>query len=91
VKVEKITKRIPGVEGTHLVTVFTNKNPLGDLEIVLKNVTPGWVMETDIENEDHIDSNHTFGFKFLMDAISEAYDYKNKVTNPATFKITITK
>ena len=91
VKVEKITKRIPGVEGTHIITVFTNKNPLGDLEIVLKNVTPGWVMETDIENEDQIDINHTFGFKFLMDAISEAYDYKNKGTNPATFKMTITK
>jgi len=91
VKVVKIERRIPGVEGTHLITVFTDKNPLGDLGIVLKNVTPGWVMGTDIENEDSIDSDHTFGFKFLMDAISEAYNYRNNDTNPATFKITITK
>jgi hypothetical protein len=91
VKGVKIEKRIPGVEGTHLITVFTDKNPLGDLEIVLKNITPVWVMGTDIENEDNIDSSHTFGFKFLMDAISEAYNYRNNDTNPATFKITITK
>jgi len=91
VKVVKIEKRIPGVEGTLLITIFTDKNPLGDLEIVLKNVTPGWVLGTDIENEDNIDSAHTFGFKFLMDAISEAYNYRNNDTNPATFKITITK
>jgi hypothetical protein len=91
VKVARITKRIPGIEGTHLITVFTDKNPLGDLEIVLKNVTPGWVTETDVENEDNIDSTHTFGLKLLIGAISEAYDYKNNGKNPATFKITITK
>ena len=91
VKVVKISKRIPGVEGTHLITVFTDKNPVGDLEIVLKNVAPGWVMETDADNEDLIDSTHTFGFKFLTDAISEAYEYKNNGRNPATFKILISK
>jgi hypothetical protein len=91
VKVVKISKRIPGVEGTHLITVFTGKNPVGDLGIVLKNVAPGWVMETDADNEDLIDRTHTFGFKFLTDAISEAYKYKNNGRNPATFKILISK
>lgn len=91
VKVTRITKKIPGVEGTHLITVFTDKNPLGDLQVVLKNVTPGWVMETHIDNEDVIDSTHTFGFKSLMDAVSEAYDYVNHGMNPATFKMAITK
>lgn len=91
VKVVKISKRIPGVEGTHLITVFTDKNPVGDLGIVLKNVPPGWVMETDADNEDLIDRTHTFGFKFLTDAISEAYEYKNNGRNPATFKILISK
>ena len=43
IKVVKITKRIPGVTGTHLITVFTDKNPVGDLVIVLKNLTPDWV------------------------------------------------
>jgi hypothetical protein len=64
---------------------------VGDLEIVLKNVAPGWVMETDADNEDLIDSTHTFGFKFLTDAISKAYEYKNNGRNPAAFKILISK
>ena len=91
VKAVKITKKMPGVSGTHLITVFTNKNPLGDLKIVLKNVKPDWIMETNIDNEDHIDSFHTYGFNSLMDAISEAYKHKNDGKNPATFKIAITK
>lgn len=91
VKVVKIAKRMPGVEGTHLITVFTDKNPVGDLEIVLKNVAPGWVMDTDADDEDSIDSTHTFGFKFLTDAISKAYEYKNNGRNPAAFKILISK
>jgi len=91
VRVEKITKKIPGAEGTHLITIFTDKNPAGNLEIVLKNVTPGWVMETDSDNEDIIDNTHTFGFKQLIDAIGEAYEYENSGKNPATFKILISK
>ena len=87
----RITKKIAGVNGTHLITVFTNKNPAGNLEVVLKNVTPGWVMETDIDNEDYIDNSHTYGFQSLTDAISKAYEYKNDGKNPATFKIMITK
>jgi hypothetical protein len=89
VKVEKITQKIPGADGTHLITVYTKKNPLGPLEIVLKNVTPGWVIETDTDNENSIDTSHTYGLKFLNDAISEAYTYKNKGTNIATFGIVI--
>lgn len=90
-KIEKILKKHTGVEGTHLITVFTDKNPLGDLEIVLKNVTPGWILETDIDNENEIDNIHTYGFKSLTDAVSKAYEYKNKGNNPAIFKIAITK
>ena len=48
-------------------------------------------METDTDNEDLIDSTHTFGFKFLTDAISEAYEYKNNGRNPAVFRILISK
>jgi hypothetical protein len=90
-KLKKLPKKIPGVEGTHIITVFTDKNPVGNLEIVLKNLTPGWVMETDTDTEDDIDSLHTFGFKQLIDAIGEAYEYKNSGKNPATFKILISK
>jgi hypothetical protein len=91
VKVVRITKRIPGVTGTHLITVFTEKNPLGDLVIVLKNMTPDWVMETDTEMEDPVDNIHTYGFRQLIDAVGKAYEYENNGKNPATFKIAITK
>lgn len=93
-EVEKISKNIPGVAGTHLITISTNKNPLGELEIMLKNVTPSWVMEADITNENQIDHTHTYGFKSLTDAISEAYltaNSKNSGRHPATFKISISK
>jgi hypothetical protein len=91
VKVVKITKKIPGVTGTHLLTVFTDKNPVGDLVIVLKNLTPYWVTETDTENEEPIDNAHTYGFRQLIDAIGKAYEYKNNGKNPATFKVAISK
>jgi hypothetical protein len=57
----------------------------------VKNLTPDWVMETDTENEEPIDSTHTYGFKQLIDAIGKAYEYKNNGKNPATFKIAISK
>jgi hypothetical protein len=88
-KVEKLSKKIPGVEGTYLITVFTDKNPLGDLQIVLKNVMPGWILGTNIDEEIQIDDTHTFGFKSLIDAISEAYEYQNNGKNLATFNIVI--
>ena len=91
-EVEKISKRIPGIEGTHLITLFTDKNPLGGLEIVLKNSIPGWIMETDAINEDQIDSIHTYGFSSLTGAISEAYEFENNKQEgryPATFRIRI--
>ena len=93
-EVEKIAKKIPGIDGTHLITMVTEKNPLGELEVVLKNVMPEWIAETDIVDEDNIDSIHTYSFKSLTDAISEAYAFENnkqKGRYPATFRIRISK
>ena len=91
VSVEKITKKIAGAEGTHLITVSTNRSPLGELEIVLKNSIPSWIAETNIDNEDQIDSASTYGFKFLTGAISGAYEEKNSGKNLAAFKIIISR
>lgn len=91
-EVEKISKKIPGIEGTHLITLSTDKNPLGELELVLKNSIPEWIMETDTDTEDLIDSNHTYGFSSLTDAISEAYAFENNKQAgryPAVFRIRI--
>lgn len=74
---------------THIITVSTDKSPYGALEITLKNKIPGWINETNIDEENQIDTNHTFGFKFLTEAISQAYEFKNNEKNLATFKLEI--
>lgn len=74
---------------THIITVATSKSPYGDLEITLKNKIPGWIDDTNIDNENQIDGTHTFGFKFLTEAISQAYEFKNNGKNLATFKLEI--
>jgi hypothetical protein len=78
---------------THLVTLKTDNNPYGDLEITLLNNIPGWIDETNVDNEIKIeeDSTKTFGFKYLTDAITEAYQYKNKQKNITTFNFEILK
>lgn len=76
---------------THIITVSTEKSPYGSLEIELKNKIPNWIQETSIDNENEIDTTHTYGFKFLTKAISEAYDYENSEKDLATFKIEISK
>lgn len=94
VKIEKITE-IQKFEvhsfthPTHLITLFTNQNPCGNLKIVLKNEVSNWIKDTDIVNENSIDNSHTYGFKILTDAISEAYAYKSKGKYIAQFDIEI--
>lgn len=77
---------------THLITLSTDKSPIGTLEIKLKNVTPLWIASTNVDDEDEIqgDTSHTYGFKFLTEAIREAYDYNNEEMNITSFTIEIT-
>ena len=79
-------------EPSHLITLFTDKSPNGNLEIKLKNLIPPWISQTDRGNESNMenDTSHTYGFNFLIDAISEAYDYQNKELPITTFNIEIT-
>lgn len=78
---------------THLITVGTERSPLCQLEISLKNTIPNWIVETNIDDENDIvgDTTHTFGFKFLINAISEAYQYKNQESKIVTFKFELIK
>jgi hypothetical protein len=93
--INKPSKRIYGIPftPTHLITVFTPKSPYGNLEIKLKNVIPKWIDNSDTNTETNIqnDNTHTFGLKFLTEAISEAYDYKNKEKDIVSFKFEILK
>jgi hypothetical protein len=88
-KIYEVTSFIP----SHMITVHTPNNPYGNLEIILKYVVPSWITETSADSENTIagDTKHTFGFKYLIDAITEAYQYKNKQQNIATFKFEILK
>jgi|WetSurSiteA1Bulk_404760.scaffolds.fasta_scaffold01054_8 hypothetical protein len=74
---------------THIITVYTEKNPFGELEVVLKNEIPGWIEAAHTGTEDQIDNSRTFGFKHLTDAISGAYTFKNNQKNLTNFKIVI--
>lgn len=78
---------------THLITVGTDRSPFCQLKISLQNTIPNWIRDTNIDDESNIigDTSHTFGFKFLTNAISEAYQYKNKESNIVTFKFELIK
>ena len=73
---------------THLISAHTNKSPWCQLDISLLNTVPNWIKNTNIDDEKNIlgDTSHTFGFKFLTNAICEAYQYKNQEANIVTFK-----
>lgn len=95
-EVTEIRKKIPGIiafNPTHLITVSSSKNPYGTLDITLKNVVPDWIETTNTDVESNIQENttQTFGFKFLTEAISEAYAFQNKEKNVTKFSFEITK
>jgi hypothetical protein len=77
---------------THLISVFTSRSPYCELDISLKNVVPDWIIQTSTHDETNIqnDTTHTFGFEFLINAISEAYLYMNRDNNITNFKFEIT-
>ena len=93
VEIQRPSESIPEVPFTpsHLITVGTNSNPFGNLEVSLIYKTPSWIEATTINDDSTIvgDTTHTFGFKYLIDAIAEAYLYYNKQQHLATFKIQI--
>lgn len=90
------SKKLPDVTSfnpTHLITISTSSSPYGKIELTLKYIIPNWITETNSDNESGIigDTTHTFGFQYLTNAITEAYQYKNKQQNIATFKFEISK
>jgi len=65
---------------THIIIVESTSKSYSNLKIILKNQIPDWVNTTSIINDTNIikNKNQTFGFKYLIEGISEA----NKVINP---------
>lgn len=77
---------------THLIKVHTKFNPCGTLTVSLKNSIPAWIDKTSTDSDSNIlgDTVHTFGFKYLTNAISDAYEYMFKQTYIVNLEITIT-
>lgn len=77
----------------YLLTLTTLKNPYVEVILSLKNITPKWIEETNINNEEDIadDTIHTFGFSLLVNAISGAYYDINNTNTVTDFKFKITR
>lgn len=95
VQIQKPVKKIHEADftPTHIITLKANKNPYGSLEVNLKNSLPPWIKSTNADDENMIstDNRHTYGFKYLTEAISEAYQYNSNNRYVASFKIEILK
>ena len=93
--VTEIKKPIHGVTftHTHLITVSTQNISYCELNVSLKSVVQEWIDLTNAPDEKNIknDTTQTIGFNYLTDAISEAYEYKNKETNITSFTFGINK
>ncbi len=59
----------------HIITLSSNKlNQTQTVQIKLKTKTPNWVAETGTEDDGNPDEVHTFGFSYLMEGVSQAYN-----------------
>ena len=78
---------------SHLIHVHSKLSPYGDLSIGLKNTVPLWISLTNSDSEINIETNssQTFGFKYLIEGISEAYRFVTPQKNIVTFSIAINK
>ncbi len=77
---------VTGYKKPFIITLETNGTPRGKLNIELKNNKPAWIDITNADNENQIDTEHTFGFSTLMEGIIGAYT-DISVSCPATFSI----
>lgn len=91
--IQKPAKKIHGLSfmPTHLVSVKTMKNPAGKLTVSLASRVPSWIGETDAGDEEAIatDTSRTFGFRYLTDAITDAYRSMSEDKHLATFTVEI--
>ena len=75
---------------THVATFSKNSGPFGKMIIKVKDIIPDWIENTNIDDDCYIvgDTIHTFGFKYLIDGIAEAYDRVNNTED--LFEVTFT-
>lgn len=93
VGIKAVLKTIHGLnfKPTHLITLHSANVEYGNIEIRLKNKLPGWISQSNANDESDIvgDSIKTFGFGTLTNGIIEAYNYQNREKMLATFSVEI--
>jgi len=72
-----------GATPTHLITVTAKTAKYPDLKIALKKQIPKWVYNTSTTDDTNIKAlgSKTFGFKYLLEGISEATESKTSSKN----------
>jgi len=78
---------------THIITVQSPKNDYSDFVLKLAKNAPEWIANTNIEDDTNVEANigKTFGFKYLAEGISEAYEIATKSNTYAELPIKIKK
>jgi hypothetical protein len=77
----------------HVVTFLKTGPPWGTMEVVVKNIIPNWIEDTNTDDDSIIIDNisQTFGFKYLIDGIANGYSVVNNTKDIAKFNFKINK
>jgi hypothetical protein len=77
----------------HVVTFSKTGPPWGTMQVLVKNIVPNWIEDTNTDDDSIIIDNtsQTFGFKYLIDGIAKGYSHVNNTENIAKFQIKINK
>ena len=79
-----VVKKIKESTATHLITLESTKpNFDKELSLQLTNQIPKWVFATNTNSDDNVATiqGKTFGFKYLIEGVNEAYSLKNNNQN----------
>ena len=68
--------RIQAANATHIIQIQAKSGVYTDLDLALKKVIPQWVYHTDTDDDSNIQAvlDKTFGLKYMIEGISEAYE-----------------
>lgn len=98
IKIRSIVEQSePNLNGfTHLIEIQTSKIQYGVLEIHLIGKTPGWVYKYSSDNDlkilnDTSQQQKTFGLKYLIEGVSDAFYEKPNTNIIGTIRVTIKK
>ena len=72
-KQAKIAAGVNEYKRPFVITFETGRKPMGTLNIKLYNKKSAWIDASNADDENVIDSDHTFGFSTLMEGIVGAY------------------